>query len=91
MKKFFVLLIVLILITLMVSVFIKNKARNIKGIVHKILTDFNGELPSDKDLLQLISDKVTVKLLKSKDYIMMDENTFMETYGIERGIAITKL
>ena len=32
----------------------KNKARNIKGIVHKILTDFNGELPSDKDLLQTL-------------------------------------
>ena len=31
MKKFFVLLIVLILITLMVSVFIKNKASNIQA------------------------------------------------------------
>lgn len=38
---------------------------------------------SDKDLLQLISDKVKVKLLKSKDYIMMDRNTFFDTYGIE--------
>ena len=38
---------------------------------------------SDKDLLQLISDKVVVKLLKSKDYIMMDRNMFLETYGIE--------
>ena len=32
----------------------KNKAKNIKGIVHKIITDFNGELPSDKDLLQTL-------------------------------------
>lgn len=38
---------------------------------------------SDKDLLQLISDKVVVKLLKSKDYIMMNHDTFVETYGIE--------
>ena len=32
----------------------KNKAKNIKGIAHKILTDFNGVLPSDKDLLQTL-------------------------------------
>ena len=32
----------------------KNKAANIKGIVHKIITDFNGELPSDKNLLQTL-------------------------------------
>ena len=32
----------------------KNKAKNIKGIVHKIITDFHGELPSDKDLLQTL-------------------------------------
>ena len=38
---------------------------------------------SDKDLLQLISDKVKVKLLKTKDHIMMDRNTFIENYGIE--------
>lgn len=38
---------------------------------------------SDKDLLQLISDKVTVKLLKTKDYIMMNHDTFVATYGIE--------
>ncbi len=38
---------------------------------------------SDKDLLQLISDKVSVKLLKSKDYVMMDHDTFVSTYGIE--------
>ena len=38
---------------------------------------------SDKDLLQLISDETKVKLLKTKDYIMMDKNTFIETYGFE--------
>ncbi len=37
---------------------------------------------SDKDLLQLISHDVNVKLLKQKDYILMNETTFMETYGI---------
>ena len=36
---------------------------------------------SDKDLLQLISDETVVKLLKSKDYIIMDKKTFKETYG----------
>ena len=38
---------------------------------------------SDKDLLQLISDETTVKLLKTKDYIMMDKKAFIETYGFE--------
>jgi len=38
---------------------------------------------SDKDLLQLISDQIDVKLLKQKDYIRMDKNVFKETYGIE--------
>lgn len=38
---------------------------------------------SDKDLLQLISDETIVKLLKPKDYIMMDKATFIQTYGFE--------
>ena len=38
---------------------------------------------SDKDLLQLISDETVVKLLKSKDYIMMDKKKFKETYGFD--------
>lgn len=38
---------------------------------------------SDKDLLQLISHDVNVKLLKQKDYILMNETTFKEYYGIE--------
>lgn len=37
---------------------------------------------SDKDLLQLITDKVKVKLLKMHDYIMMDKQTFCDTYGL---------
>ncbi len=37
---------------------------------------------SDKDLLQLISDKVTMKMLKSKDYVMMTEETFFNVYGL---------
>ena len=32
----------------------KNKAKNIKGIAHTILSDFNGALPCDKDLLQTL-------------------------------------
>ncbi len=39
-------------------------------------------ISSDKDLLQLISSDVNVKLLKQKDYIIMNEKTFKETYGI---------
>lgn len=38
---------------------------------------------SDKDLLQLISEETVVKLLKPKDYIMMDKATFIQTYGFE--------
>lgn len=37
---------------------------------------------SDKDLLQLINEQVDVKLLKQKDYIRMNEETFFNTYGI---------
>ena len=38
---------------------------------------------SDKDLLQLISDEVTVKLLKSNDHIMMTPEVFRETYKVD--------
>ncbi len=38
---------------------------------------------SDKDLLQLISDDVSVKLLKPKDYIRMNKQVFFDTYGLE--------
>jgi len=40
-------------------------------------------ISSDRDLLQLISNQVDVKLLKSKDYIKYNPETFYEDYGIE--------
>ena len=40
-------------------------------------------ISSDKDLLQLISDEVDVKLLKQSDFIRMDKEKFIETYGVE--------
>ena len=38
---------------------------------------------SDKDLLQLISSDVDIKLLKQKDYIRYKEESFKRAYGIE--------
>ena len=40
-------------------------------------------ISSDKDLLQLISSDVDIKLLKQKDYIRYNEKTFEEAYGIK--------
>ena len=37
---------------------------------------------SDKDLLQLISDKVDVKLLKQSGHIMMTKDEFIKTYQV---------
>lgn len=46
--------------------------------------DFIGTIvSSDKDLLQLISDDVDIKLLKQKDYIRYNKDTFKEEYGID--------
>lgn len=46
--------------------------------------DFNATIiSSDKDLLQLISNDVEVKLLKPKDYIRMNRQVFFDTYGLE--------
>ena len=46
--------------------------------------DFIGTIiSSDKDLLQLISDDVDIKLLKQKDYIRYNKETFKEEYGID--------
>ena len=46
--------------------------------------DYNALIvSSDKDLLQLISDEVSVKLLKTKDYIMMTPLSFYDIYGIK--------
>ncbi len=38
---------------------------------------------SDKDLLQLISDEVDVKLLKTKGFIRFNKDVFKETYKID--------
>lgn len=38
---------------------------------------------SDKDLLQLISDDVVVKLLKQSDHIMMNKKEFINTYKVD--------
>ena len=45
--------------------------------------DFIGTIvSSDKDLLQLISPDIDMKLLKQKDYIRYNEQTFFDDYGI---------
>ena len=46
--------------------------------------DFIGTIiSSDKDLLQLISSDVDIKLLKQKDYIRYNEESFKAEYGID--------
>ena len=40
-------------------------------------------ISSDKDLLQLISDDVEIKLLKQTDYIRYNKETFEKDYGIK--------
>lgn len=40
-------------------------------------------ISSDKDLLQLISPKVKVKLLKQSGFIWMDKAEFRKSYGVE--------
>lgn len=46
--------------------------------------DFIGTIiSSDKDLLQLISSDVDIKLLKQKDYIRYNEESFKKEYGID--------
>ena len=40
-------------------------------------------ISSDRDLLQLISDNVEIKLLKSKDYIKYNIENFKKDYGID--------
>ena len=46
--------------------------------------DFIGTIiSSDKDLLQLISSDVDIKLLKQKDYIRYNEESFKKEWGID--------
>ena len=63
------------------------EADDIIGTLSKMVDqekDFIGTIiSSDKDLLQLISDEVVVKLLKSNDYIIMDRDEFYNTYETE--------
>ena len=40
-------------------------------------------ISSDKDLLQLISNDIDIKLLKQKDYLRYNEDTFTKEYGIK--------
>src|SRR5574344_686572 len=39
-------------------------------------------ISSDKDLLQLVSNVVSIKLLKSKDFIRYNKDSFYSEYGI---------
>lgn len=62
------------------------EADDIIGTLSKMATDNDYEtliVSSDRDLLQLINDKVTVKLLKTKDYIMMTRDAFVSEYNLE--------
>ena len=63
------------------------EADDIIGTVSKIV-DNEDEfiatiISSDKDLLQLISDEVDVKLLKQSGFIRMDREEFINTYKVE--------
>lgn len=40
-------------------------------------------ISSDKDLIQLVSDETEIKLLKQKDYIRYNRESFKKEYGIE--------
>lgn len=63
------------------------EADDIIGTISKMVDEHEDFIAtivsSDKDLLQLISKDVDVKLLKQKDYIRMNREKFIETYGIE--------
>ena len=62
------------------------EADDIIGTFAKRANEDNLEaliISSDKDLLQLITPNVKVKLLKTHDFIMMDEAEFKNTYGLD--------
>ena len=61
------------------------EADDIIGTFSKMANENNIDaliVSSDKDLLQLITNRVKVKLLKTHDYILMDEKEFENTYGL---------
>lgn len=63
------------------------EADDIIGTVSRIVDhedEFHATIvSSDKDLLQLISDEVDVKLLKTSGFVRMDREGFFKTYGVE--------
>ena len=63
------------------------EADDIIGTLAKVVDgedEFIGTIiSSDKDLLQLISNEIVVKLLKQSGYILMDKAEFRNTYGID--------
>ncbi len=63
------------------------EADDIIGTVAKIVDNEDEFIAtivsSDKDLLQLISDEVDVKLLKQSGFIRMDRQEFINTYKVE--------
>lgn len=63
------------------------EADDIIGSVAKIVDEEDKFIAtivsSDKDLLQLISDEVEVKLLKQKDFIRYQRDNFIADYGFE--------
>ena len=62
------------------------EADDIIGTFADMITKINEHaliVSSDKDLLQLINDNVSVKLLKTHDYIMMDKEEFRKTYMVD--------
>ncbi len=63
------------------------EADDIIGTLAKVVDEedeFIGTIiSSDKDLLQLISDEIDVKLLKQSGYIMMTKDEFRKMYGVD--------
>lgn len=59
------------------------EADDIIGTYSKKIDEEVLVVSSDRDLLQLISLNVRMKLLKMKDYVYYDEKSFYEDYGIK--------
>ena len=59
------------------------EADDIIGTYSKKIDEEVLVVSSDRDLLQLISPNVRMKLLKMKDYVYYDDKSFYEDYGIK--------